>query len=137
MLDFYESLSIMVRIIAAMKGAYDELHQTHRPDNGLTSSSIELATYRYILAELKMVKSGDAPLLQADDAMKGFHYIEDESIVGNSDRMLFYAKEFAASAEDEQASHNPYVLTKLNIRTIENFSFDTFQKLLIENQVLG
>jgi hypothetical protein len=53
-------------------------------------------------------------------------YLEDNSIVGNSDRMLFYAKEFAASGVDEQASHNPYVLSKLNLKTISNYSFDTF-----------
>jgi hypothetical protein len=57
---------------------------------------------------------------------KGLNYLEDDSIVGNPDRMLFYAKEFAASGEDEQAAHNPYVLAKLNLKTIENFSFDSF-----------
>jgi hypothetical protein len=53
-------------------------------------------------------------------------HLEDDSIVGNSDKMLFYAKEFAATGMDEQASHNPYILTKLNLKTIENFSFETF-----------
>lgn len=57
---------------------------------------------------------------------KGLNHIEDDSIVGNPDRMLFYAKEFVASGDDEQASHNPYVLSKLNLKTIENFSYDTF-----------
>jgi hypothetical protein len=60
--------------------------------------------------------------------------LEDDSIVGNPDRMLFYAKEFVASGLDEQAAHNPYVLSKLNLKTIENFSFDAFQKMLIDNQ---
>jgi hypothetical protein len=55
-LDFYESLSIMVKIVAAIRGAVDELNDAHRPDNGLTSSSLELATLRYIHAELKIVK---------------------------------------------------------------------------------
>jgi len=40
--------------------------------------------------------------------------------------MLFYTKEFVASGEDDLASHNPYVLSKLNLKTIENFSFETF-----------
>ena len=52
------------------------------------------------------------------DAGEGLHYLEDDSIVGNSDRMLFYIKEYCASGEDEQASHNPYMLTKLNLKTI-------------------
>ena len=44
MLDFYESLSVIVKIVAAMKGAFDEIYEVHRPDNGLTSSSLELQT---------------------------------------------------------------------------------------------
>lgn len=44
--------------------------------------------------------------------------------------MLYYTKEFLASAEDDHSSHNPYVLTKLNLKTIENFNFEEFQKLL-------
>lgn len=56
MLDFYESLSVMVKIIASMKGAYDEIYETHRPDNGLTATSLEVSTYRYLLGELKVVK---------------------------------------------------------------------------------
>jgi dTDP-4-dehydrorhamnose 3,5-epimerase len=66
-----------------------------------------------------------------------FVSLEDDSIVGNSDKMLFYAKEFAASGEDEQATHNPYVLTKLNLKTISNYSFEAFQKLLQENSSLA
>jgi hypothetical protein len=39
MLDFYESLTVLVKVIAAMKGAYEELNEVHRPDNGLTHSA--------------------------------------------------------------------------------------------------
>lgn len=55
-LDFYESLTIMVKIIAAMKGAYSELNEVHRPDNGLTATALEISAYKFILAELKVVK---------------------------------------------------------------------------------
>ena len=54
------------------------------------------------------------------------------SILGNSDKMLFYMKELAAAGEDDQATHNPYLLTKLNLKTVKNFSFDAYQKALIE-----
>ena len=99
MLDFYESLTICVKIIAAMKGAYEELNDVHRPDNGLTHSSLELCTYRYLHAELKMVKGNSD--MSIEPPVKCLNYIEDDSIVGNSDKMLFYAKEFAASGEDD------------------------------------
>jgi hypothetical protein len=135
MLDFYESLAVLVKVIAAMKGAYEELNEVHRPDNGLTHSALELCTYRYLHAELKMVK-GYADM-SIEPPVPGLNYLEDDSIVGNSDKMLFYAKEFAASGEDEQATHNPYVLTKLNLKTISNYSFEAFQKLLQENSSLA
>ncbi len=56
MLDFYESLSILIKVIAAMKGAFSELYEIHHPENGLTTSAMELCTYRFLQAELKMVK---------------------------------------------------------------------------------
>lgn len=64
MLDFYDSLSIMVKIVAAIKGSVVELNDTHHPDNGLTSSALELATLRFIQAELKIIK-GERQLLIA------------------------------------------------------------------------
>jgi hypothetical protein len=48
MLDFYESLTVIVKIIASMKMAFNELNNAHKPDNGLTISALELCTYRYI-----------------------------------------------------------------------------------------
>lgn len=122
-LDFYESLHIMTKVIAAMHGAFNELNQLHRPDNGMTASCLEISTYRYILSELKVVKG---ELTHFVKPPTGINYIEDDSIVGNPDKMLFYTKEFLASENDEQSSHNPYILTKLNLKTIENFEFELF-----------
>lgn len=122
MLDFYESLTALVKVAGAMTVAFEELYEVHRPDNGLTASCLELATLQHIQGELKALKLGES----TNPAL------EDDSILGNPDRMLFHVKEYAASGEDEQAAHNPYVLTKLNLKTIENFQFDTYQKLLQE-----
>ncbi|CDW82479.1 UNKNOWN [Stylonychia lemnae] len=131
-LDFYESMHMIVKVVAAMQGAFQELNEIHRPDNGLMTTALEISTYRYFLAELKVVK-GERTL--SIDPPLGMNYIEDDSILGNSDKMLFYTKEFVAAAEDELTSHNPYILTKMNLKTIENFQFENFQKLIIENQV--
>jgi hypothetical protein len=56
MLDFYDSLTVLVKVIAAMRGACLELGEVHKPDNGLSLSALELCTYRYIHAELKLIK---------------------------------------------------------------------------------
>jgi hypothetical protein len=41
--------------------------------------------------------------------------LQDSSILGNADKMLFYAKELVASAEDPSLLQNPFVLTKIDL----------------------
>lgn len=69
----------------------------HRPDNGMMTTSLELSAYKMLLAELKVVQNEDSLYL---DKSEGMQYLEDDSIVGNSDKMLFFAKELAASGEE-------------------------------------
>ena len=57
----------------------------------------------------------------------GVDYIEDDEILGNSDKMLFYSKELQSSAEDESNAHNPFVMGKLDMESIKNFNFDSYQ----------
>ena len=64
----------------------------------MTTTALEISTYRYYLSELKVVK-GEKTL--AIEKPTGMNYIEDDSILGNSDKMMFYSKEFLATAEDE------------------------------------
>lgn len=53
--------------------------------------------------------------------------IEDSSILGNSEKMLFFIKELIASAEDPNLIQNPFVLTKIDMKTIIDFDFDLVQ----------
>lgn len=41
-LEFYDSLSIMPKVISAIQQALLELIDVHRPDNGLLSTALEL-----------------------------------------------------------------------------------------------
>lgn len=63
----------------------------------MMASSLELSAYKMLLAELKVVQNEDNLYL---DKSEGMQYLEDDSIVGNSDKMLFFAKELAASGEE-------------------------------------
>jgi hypothetical protein len=56
-LDFYEGLHIMPKIVAAIHRAVNELIECHRPDNGLLYTSIEIQTIKFISAELEVVKN--------------------------------------------------------------------------------
>lgn len=53
--------------------------------------------------------------------------IEDASILGSSEKMLFFIKELIASAEDPNLIQNPFVLTKIDMKTIIDFNFDLLQ----------
>lgn len=52
--------------------------------------------------------------------------LEDDAIVGNSDKMLFHIKELIASIEDPNMDQNPYVMTKLDMDSVIDFDFDEF-----------
>ena len=52
-MDFYDSLTILVKIAAAMNASFKELNELHRPDNGLLTTCLEISTLRHILGELK------------------------------------------------------------------------------------
>jgi hypothetical protein len=53
--------------------------------------------------------------------------LDDDSIVGNPDKMLFFTKELAASAVDMSKTQNPFVIGKLDIESVEAFNFEPFQ----------
>lgn len=53
--------------------------------------------------------------------------IEDCSILGNSEKMLFLIKELIATAQDPELVQNPFVLTKIDIKTIQDYDFDAFK----------
>ena len=48
--------------------------------------------------------------------------------MGNSDKMLFHMKELVASIEDPNLIQNPFVMTKLDLKTVAEFPFDDYQK---------
>ena len=41
--------------------------------------------------------------------------------------MLFYSKELQSSAEDNSSAHNPFVVGRLDMESIQNFNFENFQ----------
>jgi hypothetical protein len=43
---------------------------------------------------------------------------EDDEILGNSDKMLFYSKELESSATDNNYEYNPFLIGKLELESI-------------------
>jgi len=124
LLDFYESLAVMPRVLSSVQRVFTELAEVHRPDNGLLMACLELSSIKALAALLQTTLSEDGKYTQR---AKGAEYIEDDEILGTSDKMLFYTKELESSAEDESTAHNPFVVGKLDMESLKNFNFDNFQ----------
>lgn len=122
LLEIYESLSQVTMVAASAHHATSELNDVHRPENGLVSSSVDLVTMEFLLAELRAIniESRGDQLMQPRD----LDQIEDSSILGNAEKMLFFVKELVASAEDPSLIQNPFVLTKLDLETLKGYDFD-------------
>ena len=114
----------MPRVLSSVQRVFTELVEVHRPDNGLLMACLELSSIKALAALLQTTLSEDGKYTQR---AKGAEYIEDDEILGTSDKMLFYTKELESSAEDESTAHNPFVVGKLDMESLKNFNFDNFQ----------
>ena len=98
-LDFYESLANLPKIISAIQNACEELHGVHKPDNGFMSAALDVVTLQFLHAELKTVRAEELEGERITSA-RDLDLVSDDSIISNSDKMLFHMKELVASIED-------------------------------------
>ena len=53
--------------------------------------------------------------------------MEDDSIAGNPDYMLFAAKELASLKQNPNRAQNPFIISKLDLHSIREFDFTKYQ----------
>jgi len=46
--------------------------------------------------------------------------------------MFFLCKELTITSQDISHSHNPYLITKLDLETLENFDFEKVEKSVVK-----
>ena len=97
----------------------------HKPDNGFMEAAMDVVTLKFILSELKVVRAEERG--EQVSQSKVLDVIQDDSILGNSDKMIFHTKELIASIEDPNLIQNPVVMTKLDLNTVSDFNFDEHQ----------
>lgn len=78
---------------------------------------------QYLKAEFLAVKDQDSLVLEKS---QGINYIEDDTIAGNSDYLLFISKELAACKDDVNKAQNPFVVGKLDVASIETYDFKKY-----------
>jgi len=63
----------------------------------------------------------------AESEYAGREYVENEQIMGNSEKQIFYAKEMIADLTNKpKIQLDPYIIAKLDIQTISYFDFPKF-----------
>lgn len=82
-------------------------------------------TFKFLLAELRAVKAEERGELVAQN--RDLDLIQDDTILGNADKMLFHTKELLAAVSDPKLLSNPIIMTKLDLETIMEFDFNEKQ----------
>ena len=60
---------------------------------------------------------------------EGRQYVEDESIMGDTDKMTFYAKDMISNLQLAlKSTLDPYVVAKMSISTINHYDFPRMPK---------
>jgi hypothetical protein len=93
-LDFYESLAFAPKFYATLQSILTELQEVHKPHNSSLMAMIEFKVLERAEIEFQKVKAFfDGDLLE----YKGQEYIEDDAIVGNSDKLTFHIKDMMSN----------------------------------------
>lgn len=65
----------------------------------------------------------------AKEEYVGREYIEDESIVGSAEKMIFYTKEMVSNLTAQpKFLLDPYLMAKQDVQTIKYFEFPDYDK---------
>ena len=98
-LDFYESISNLPKIVSAIQTCQAELHGLHKPDNGYMSAALDVVILQFLHAELMVIRAEEIDGERLTSS-RDLDLLTDDSILGNSDKMLFHMKELVATIED-------------------------------------
>ncbi|CDW83349.1 UNKNOWN [Stylonychia lemnae] len=120
-LDFFDSLNFCTKFYATIQSIYVELNEVLKPHDPSLATLIETKILERSLVEYQKCKA-----FLADDLKeyKGAEYIEDETIVGNADKLTFYAKDMVSHlAKCLKPNINPFLISKLDVETINFFDY--------------
>ena len=98
-----------------------ELEEVLKPHDNTLLALIELKILEKAEIEYKKTRA----FFEGDlREFKGAEYLEDESIVGNPDKLTFYVKDFISHLQKVMKPNiDPFYISKLDIETINFFDF--------------
>lgn len=125
-MDFFDSLGFVNKFASIMSQAQEELYDALKPYDPTVMTYIDAHVSKIAIEEFhKVLKIMEG----AETEYAGRQYVEDESVIGNADKIVFYSKEMISDLTlAPKAVLNPYIIAKLNINTIKFFDFPKLPK---------
>ena len=125
LLDFYDSLGFINKLYATLKSVFTELVDVLKPHDSTLLTMIETKIMERSIVEYKKARS----FLEGSlSEFKGSEYVEEETIVGNSDKISFYMKDLVSHLSKTMKQNiDPFYIGKLDIETINFFDFPELQ----------
>ena len=125
-LDFYDSLGFINKFSGILTQIQTELYDALKPYDPTVMTYIDSQVSKYALEEFrKVIKFMEG----SETEYEGRQYVEDESVIGNPDKMVFYAKEMLSSLTmAPKQLLNPYLVAKLNVNTVNYYEFPKMPK---------
>jgi hypothetical protein len=84
-------------------------------------TQIDIQVAELCLEDLRLqikIQEGQEP------SYEGRQYVEDEQVLGSSDKMIFYAKEMISDLTIKPKEElNPFIIAKLDLNSIKYFDF--------------
>ena len=120
-LDFYDTLDFIEKFYATTQAVSAEIYDSLKPWDPTLMTFIDTEVCGKALEELrKVIRIHEGSIVE----YPGREYVEDESVVGNSDKAFFYAKEMVADLTTLPKSLiNPFCAAKLDVQSIFYFDF--------------
>ena len=114
------------KFYATIQSVMTELQDVLKPHNTSLLAMIEFKALERAEIEYQKVKSFvDGDLSE----YAGQEYLEDEAIVGNSDKLTFHIKDMMTDlTKCEKENLNPFIVGKLDIDTVAHFDFPSVAK---------
>jgi hypothetical protein len=116
LLDFYESLDFASKFNTIMQSGHQELCDSLKPYNYQIMTLIELEFTKAALDEFhNVIKIQEGSVVEYE----GREFIEDEAVLGSTEKMIFYCKEMVANLNTcPKYLLNPFIMAKLDLSTI-------------------
>jgi len=121
-MDFYEdSLTFVNKLESTVSSCFNELVDVLRPHDSTMITLLEASILEESLDQFREMKEF---MLSEKTESVGHEYLESETVVGNSDKMMFYLKDMIADInKDNNEAQNPFIVAKLDLDSIRAFKF--------------